>query len=261
MEKEAVAVAHSIHDEVKSTISSFIERLLIDYDKDLNNKAQRRALSKETHWLIRLREQMERNKKFDSHYHVLGKSKEIIQYIDQKIDEILRKKLAIIQRYGQITSKEALVLIDKGPSSDRKARCDCMKDEIDRDVELYNNELEQLQTRRSLLWDARVDLLEYLIAQEDSRNQNLDKLYRGHTGLLEKIYVRHTQNNELMTLDMSKLSSLKQAFHAVNKRLRQYFKVSFNIAPQKIEQEKAARQKVSEAEQSMNDGLLSPEII
>jgi hypothetical protein len=254
MEPISIAVICTVVFGVVTALSVFVRQLLLSRDKRLNDKAQHRALAQEAKELEKLRTQMASNKRFNSHYQVLGDNKDAIQYIDQKIEDILAKKLALIQRYGQMTIKESSAMIDGAQSGDRKVVCDLLKEEIDREIKLYDTELQQLQSRRASLWGAHHDLQDYLIAQEMTRNENLDKLYQGHSGLLEKIYVHHNESAERVTklVINAGTHSLKYMALAPLQMLMEYFKPSKNISPEKMQKEKLARQSVSDIEDSIN---------
>ena len=74
-----------------------------------------------------MREQMQSNKRFDSHYKVLGANKDAIIYLDNKIEDTLHKKTQLIDRYAQVTIKESGAIVDGELSVERKAACDRLK--------------------------------------------------------------------------------------------------------------------------------------
>lgn len=186
MEPVTIAIICVTAFGVVAVLAAFIRQLLLSRDKNLNDQAQQIALAQEVKELENLRNQMANNKRFDSHYQVLGSNKEAIQYLDQKIEDILKKKTDLIERYSQIAVKESTAIIGGEQSAERKATCDKLKQEIDNELEFYNNELEQLQKRRDSLWDTHSELKEYLLEQERKRNKHLDAIYQRHSGLLEK---------------------------------------------------------------------------
>jgi hypothetical protein len=179
-------------------LTAFIRQLLLSRDKNLNDLAQQRALAIEAGELEKLRTQMVSNKRFDSHYQVLGANKEDIQYIDQKIDEILKIKMSLIQRYSQVVINESSAIIAGTQSPERKATYDKLKYEMDNELRSYDQELENLQTRRKNLWNTHEDLQDYLLVQEKKRNDHLDEVYQQHSSMLEKLYLRHNENSELV---------------------------------------------------------------
>ncbi len=254
MEPVIIAVICTVVFGAVTALSVFIRQILLSRDKHLNDRAQQRALLHESSELEKLRTQMESNKRFDSHYQVLGANRESIEYIDQKIQGILDKKMELIQRYAQMTLKESSAIIDGGQSPERKGMCDLLKDEIDREIKFYEIELQKLQAHRASIWDSRLDLQDSLIAHEELRNENLDKLYVGHTGLLEKIYIRHDESTEHFaeqTLEAG-TRSFKETLMAPIRFLKQYFKASGNVSPDKIADEKASRMRVGDAEEKIN---------
>ena len=236
-------------------LSVFIRQLLLSRDKNLNDEAQRQAIAQEAGELEKMREQMQSNKRFDSHYKVLGANKDAIAYLDNKIEDILHKKAQLIERYAQVSIKESGAIVDGQISPDRKTTCDRLKFEIDEEIKFYNSELEHLQQRRTSLWDTHADLQEYLLGQEKSRNENLDYIYKQHSGLLEKIYIRHTEDSERIakqSIDAG-TSSFKMMILAPIQFLLQYFNLSTGISLDQSKIEQAARDDVDKAEKDVND--------
>ncbi|MCL5272028.1 MAG: hypothetical protein M1486_01690 [Gammaproteobacteria bacterium] len=236
-------------------ISVFVRQLLLSRDKNLNDEAQRKAITQEAGELEKMRDQMQGNKRFDSHYKVLGANKDAIIYLDTKIEDILRKKAQLVERYAQVSLKESGAIVDGEISVERKAACDRLKNEIDEEVKFYDSELEHLQKRRSSLWDTHTDLQEYLLGQEKSRNESLDYIYKQHSGLLEKIYIRHTDNSEHIAKQTIEAgtSSFKMMILAPIQFLMQYFNISTGISFDQAKIEKAARDDVDKAESDIND--------
>lgn len=95
-------------------LSAFIRQLLLSRDKNLNDEAQRKAINQEAGELEKMREQMQSNKRFDSHYKVLGANKDAIIYLDNKIEDILRKKAHLVERYAQVSLKESGAIVEGG---------------------------------------------------------------------------------------------------------------------------------------------------
>jgi hypothetical protein len=263
MDPVNIAVICAVVFGAVTALSVFVRQLLLSRDKNLNDRAQHRALLQESGELEKLRIQMENNKRFDSHYKVLGANKEEIEYIDQEIQSRIDKKKELIHRYAQTTLKESSAIIDGGQSAERKAMCDLLKSEIDHELQFYDVELQHLQTRRAAIWDARHDLQACLVAHEQSRNESLDKIYQRHTGLLEKIYCRHEKNTQRFaekTLDAG-TSSFKESVNAPVKLLKSCFKVVSNGSFHKMEEEIASRKAVKDAETAMNNNGLKPDDI
>ncbi|CEK11074.1 gluzincin family metallopeptidase [Legionella hackeliae] len=254
MEPVTIAIICATAFGVVAVLSAFIRQLLLSRDKNLNDQAQQIALAQEIKELENLRTQMASNKRFDSHYQVLGSNKEAIQYLDQKIEDILKKKTDLIERYAQIAVKESTAIVGGEQSAERKATCDKLKREIDNELEFYNSELEQLQKRRDSLWDTHSELKDYLLDQEKQRNQNLDDIYQRHTGLLEKIYLRHNKNSETVAVKSidAGTETFKALIMAPINLLMQYFKPSSNVNDEQAKDEINSRGDVSEAEDDIN---------
>lgn len=236
-------------------LAAFVRVLMLSRDKDLNDEAQRKALSQEAAELEKMREQMQSNKRFDSHYKVLGTNKDAIIYLDTKIEDILHKKTLLIERYAQISIKESGAIVDGALSEERKSACDRLKQEIDEEIKFYDTELRQLQQKRTFLWDAHSDLQEYLLRQEKSRNESLDFIYKQHSGLLEKVYLRHIEQSEHVakqSIDAGS-SAFKSIVWGPIQFLLQYFSISSGIALEKPKKEKDARDEVDKAESDVND--------
>jgi hypothetical protein len=182
-------------------ISAFIRQILLSRDKKLNDEAQSSALARETAELEKIRTQMQNTPRFDAHYQILGKNKDEIKDIDIQIEKILDKKMEVVERYAKISVQESGNIVNKGEISvERKAVCDKLREEIDYKIVFYDSELKQLQKRRSDLWDAHTKFEHHLLAQEKSRNDNLDEVYKQHSALLEKIYLRHIENMEVFSV-------------------------------------------------------------
>ena len=205
---------------------------------------------------------MQNNQRFDNHYQMLGTNKEAIKYIDTQIDEVLHKKAAIIERYAQVSVKESGTIINSGEiSSDRKGACDRLRDEIDKEILSYDEELKQLQIRRAALWDAHADFQKNILAQEKSRNSNLDNVYKQHSALLEKVYLRHIDDTEavaLKSIDAGTLS-FKDLMMAPIQFLTQVFGGGIStllpgVSIVHTHIERSARKNVEMAEQDINNG-------
>lgn len=253
MEPVTIAIIATAVFGAVTALSVFIRQLFLSRDKNLNDKAQHRALAQESKELEKLRKQMQNNKRFDSHYQVLGSNKDAIQYLDQKIEEILSKKFGLIQRYARIAVKESSAIIDGGKCTERKEVCDLLRQEIDSEIKFYNDELKDLQARRASLWDSHSGLQVYLLEQEKSRNEKLDTIYQSHTGVLEKIYLRHNDNAEKFAKQT--IDAGNQTFKFLTapwQLLLQFFKISSGISPNVAAKEKASREAVAQAEKDIN---------
>lgn len=236
-------------------LAAFVRQLMLSRDKNLNDEAQRVALAQEAAELEKMRDQMQSNKRFDSHYKVLGANKDAIIYLDTKVDDILHKKTQLVERFALLTIKESGSIVDGAASSERKVACDRLKQEIDDEIKFYDSELLTLQQRRKSLWDTHIDLQEYLLEQEKSRNASLDFIYKRHSGLLEKIYLRHTEDSERIakqSIDAGTMS-FKMIILAPIQFLLQYFNLSTGISLDQSKVENAARDSVDDAEKDVND--------
>lgn len=254
MEPVTIAIICAAAFGVVAVLSAFIRHLLLSRDKNLNDQAQHRALTQEANELEKLRKQMASTKRFDSHYQVLGANKDAIQYLDQKIEEILKKKSDLIERYAQMTIKQSSAIIDGEPSLERKALCDRLKLEIDSELKFYDAELEQWQSRRASLWDTHADLQEYLLSQESKRNKHLDSIYDRHSVLLEKIYLRHNENSEAMakqSIDAG-TKTFKMMIMAPILFLMQFFSLSTGINLDQAKNENKVRDEVEQVEKEIN---------
>lgn len=259
MDPATIAIICASVFGVVVTLAAFIRQLLLSRDKDLNDQAQERALSKEVAELEKMRQEMGNNKRFDTHYHVLGANKEAIQYIDQKIEDNLKKKYALIERYAELTVKESSSIISGGSSEERKAVCDKLKEEIDKEIKFYDSEIQQLQTRRGNLWDSHSEFQDYLLDQEKKRNEHLDEVYKQHSDMLEKVYLRHNENSEHVATETIKSSTetFKAMLMAPVNFILGLFKMSTGISTDTAESEVTARQTVRNIETEINgdDGI------
>jgi hypothetical protein len=244
-------------------LAAFVRQIILSRDKKLNDEAQRVAIAQEAGELEKMRDQMQSSKRFDSHYKVLGANKDAIAYLDTKIEDILSKKAQLVERYAQVSLKESGAIVDGQVSTDRKEACDRLKQEIDEEMKFYDSELIHLQERRKSLWDTRTDLQDYLLNQEKTRNESLDYIYKQHSGLLEKIYIRHTDNSEHIakqSIDAG-TSTFKMIIMAPIQFLLQYFNISTGINFDKAKIEKAARDELEETESDVNDSDKNDDVL
>jgi hypothetical protein len=238
-------------------LAAFIRQILLSRDKRLNDQAQSKALTQEVKELEQIRAQMQNEKRFDSHYQILGANKEAIRYIDTKIEEILQKKKELIERYSKAIVKESGSIVSGEVSAERKAACDRLRDEIDHEIEFYNSELKQLQERRGSLWDAHTDFQRYLLNQEKARNASLDSVYKQHSALLEKVYLRHIDDTEIVAVKSVEASTMtfKDMLMTPIQFLMQYFGISTTptISLNQTRVENVTRTEVDKAQHEIND--------
>ncbi|KTC74669.1 hypothetical protein Lbir_0702 [Legionella birminghamensis] len=255
MEPITIAIICATVFGVVSGLAAFIRQLILSRDKKLNDKAQKKALNQEARELEKLRNQMVDFKRLDSHYQMLGNNKDAIQYLDQKIEEILKRKYELIERYAQITTKESAEIVAGNYSEERKELCNKLKAEIDSELAFYDSELQQLQKRRATLWDSHSELQHNLVDQEKLRNEHLDNLYQQHTSVLEKVYIRHIENTETIAKDSidAGTQTFKSLFASPIQYLMNLFKPSTGLTAGQAQKEAAARDAVSDVEDSIND--------
>lgn len=239
---------------VVAGLTAFVRQLLLSRDKNLNDKAQQRALAQEAGALEAVRLQMSSNRRLDAHYQVLGSNRSAIQYLDEKIEDKFKRKSELIQRYVDVVMSESSAMIAGQANPERKLICDRLKLEIDSELKMYDLELANLQQRRANLWDTHHELQEYLIDQENRRNEHLDDVYLQHTALLDKMFVRHNENSESMarlTVEAG-TSNFKSLMMTPVDFLKSFFKRSSSISPEAAALELERRKAVSDAEEDLN---------
>lgn len=257
MEPISVAVICAVAFGTVAAISAFIRQLILSRDKKLNEAAQHRALTKEAKVLESMRTQMENEKRFDSHYKLLGSNKDAIIYLDDKIEDILQKKSRLIERYSQISLKESSDIIDRGVVDERKEYCDRLKREIDSEIAFYDKELANLQERRAALWDSSSQLQNHLIEQEKSRNEKLDSVYKRQTSIIEKLFIRHSESHDMVAKETisAGTSAFKMMIMAPIRFLMQFFSPLSNVSEEQLNKEIKRRREVSQAEDDINNGF------
>lgn len=236
-------------------LSAFVRQLLLSRDKRLNDEAQRLAVTQEAEELEKMRTQLYNHTRFESHEKILGANKDGIIYLDNKINEIFTKRQQVLERYAQLSVKESNSILNGDVSPERKQVCDRLKKEIDEEVRLYDLELAQLQQRRSVLLEAQRDIDKYLLTQEQSRKEILDSIYKQHSGILEKVYLRHTDNAEVVAKNTIEAgtTSFKAMILAPIQFLLQYFNLSTGINLDHSQIEQKARDDVKNTEDSVNE--------
>lgn len=255
MEPMIIAIICAASFGAVVAIAVFIHQLLLSRDKNLNDEAQRQALAIEAKELEKMREEMQDNKRFDSHHQVLGSNKDAIIYLDTKIEDILQKKMALVNRHAEIALQESEAIVGGEISPKRKATCDRLRQEIDAEIAFYNNELKQMQEKRGSLWDTHGELQDYLVNQEKLRNEHLDALYTKHSAMLEKVYLRHIENSEEIGKKAIEAgaSSFKEIVMAPIRFLSQVFNPSSGISSDQADNERAARDEVDAAQDDINE--------
>ncbi|STY28704.1 Uncharacterised protein [Legionella wadsworthii] len=238
-------------------LAAFIRQILLSRDKQLNDKAQSKALNQEVRELEQMRAQMQNEKRFDSHYQVLGANKDAIRYIDNKIEDVLNKKRELIERYAKVIVKESGSIVSGEISLDKKAECDRLREEIDHEIAFYDSELKKFQERRESLWDAHTDFQRYLLNQERARNASLDNVYKQHSALLEKVYLRHIDDTEIVAVKSMEASTItfKDMLMMPIQFLMQYFGVSITpgISLVQTRVEHVARAEVEKTQTEINN--------
>lgn len=255
MEPLIIALICSASFGALVVLSAFVRQLLLSRDKRLNDEAQRLAVNQEAAELEKMREQLYKQTRFESHEKILGANKDGIIYLDTKINELFSKRQNVLERYAQFSIKESNNILNGDVSPERKQVCDRLKKEIDEEVRLYDVELAQLQQRRSILLEAQRDIDKYLLAQEQSRKEILDTIYKQHSGILEKVYLRHAESAELVAKNTIEAgtSSFKAMILAPIQFLLQYFNLSTGINLDHTKIEKKARDAVKDTENDLNE--------
>lgn len=254
MDPVSVAAISALIFGAVVAFSAFIRQLFISRDKELNEKAHRRALEREIKGLDDQRIQMLNKKRFTFHYHVLGDLKDGIKYIDNQIEEVFRKKLELIQRYAKMTENESSSIIFNRSDFSRKAKIELLRKEIDSQIEFYDQELQELQRRRGSICVAHLETQQKLVEHEQSRNESLDKLYHRHTGLLEKVYLRHSEGIDTTAKESldSGWQTYKDLFMMPVEFLKQFFSSSDGVNLQQMQDEIASRGEVLKMESELN---------
>lgn len=255
MDPMSIALICTVAFGIVVGLTAFVRQLLLSRDKKLNDLAQQKALKQEASELEKLRSQMSSHERFNPHYLVIDENKDAIQYVDQKIEAVFRKKEALIDRYSQVALKESTAIISGDLlSADRKAMCDRLREKIDAELKSYDHELAQLQNSRGTLWNEHVGLQTYLLEQEKLRNEHLDNLYSQHSVMLEKIYLRHDESADNIAKQNLEASSqtYKSIFSAPIEFLKSFFGLSSNISKDAAKKEIQLRHAVHEAEKLIN---------
>ena len=253
MEPVSIAIIGTAVFGVTTSVAVFIRQLLLSRDQRLNEKAQERALEKETAALEKMRQKMESTTRFDAHYSVLDSNKDEIQYLDQKIENLLEKKFTLVKRYSELALKESAQMIKGQGQEDRKEIIGRLRDEIDLEIEFYDEQIKTMQQRRAGIWDTHLELQTYLVEQEQSRNKSLDELYHSHTSMLEKIYLRNIDKSEKVTIKSidSGTSAMSLIIEPL-KLLLQFLQILPSISKERAEEEVSWRDEVDDYEDYLN---------
>jgi DNA-binding transcriptional MerR regulator len=235
-------------------LSAFIRQLLLSRNQSVNEKSQRRALDQESFKLKNLRKELESQQRFKSHYDMLGNNGDAIQYLDDKIEEIIKEKMKLIDRFSELSIKHSHAIIEGKSTPDKKLSCDKLKEEIDKQIKVYDEQLKTLQERRAKLWDKNDELQNYLLAQEAKRNEKLDYLYQRHSEILEKVFVGHNDNRTKIAQQTltEGTTTFKEMILAPIRFLMSVFSKSAGIDLEQPQIESDNRDDVSNAEDDIN---------
>ncbi|MDR3443311.1 MAG: hypothetical protein P4L65_09855 [Legionella sp.] len=192
MEPVSIALICAAAFGTVMVIAAFVRQILLSRDKKLNDEAQSRALAQEALELEKIRIQMQNNHRFINHYNMLGDNKEAIEYLDTQIDRIFKEKAKCIEMYGQkVLIKSMAIVSSGGISAEVKAACDQLRESCELLITMYDNELKGFQEKRAAEWGNHTLLQQKILEQEAARNASLDEVYKQHSSILEKVFLRH----------------------------------------------------------------------
>ena len=255
MEPGIIALICAASFGVVVTIVAFVRQLLMSRDKKLNDEAQKRALSQEVSELKAMREQMLENGRSALDYRIFGENKLAIENLDKEIDGIFKEKMDLIKRYAELSARESEAIVDGQFSKEGKEACDKLKLAIDIQIKECNERITLIQARRKQLWGTYVDLQKHILEQEKSRSQHLDALYKQHSSLLEKVFIRHIDNTE--SVATQGIQAATSTFHSMVMApiqfLMQYFGISSGINLTQVHVEQQTRDDVEQAQQDVNE--------
>ncbi|MDF1677333.1 MAG: hypothetical protein P1U32_01400 [Legionellaceae bacterium] len=237
-------------------------------DKQLNQKAQLRALDKESKGLRELRQQQSKERCFQAHYAVLGDTKAEIQAVNQKIDVLFEKKLVLIQSYEKLVHEASSYMILGFEFFSSKKTPKILTEHFEQILETYEKELSTLQTHRAGLWDMRADFQKHLLDEEKVRNDHLDNLYHEHTALLEKVYLGQLESTDAVnkaSIEAGTQSLQSSIFYPLQFLTSFFSSTKKTDVLKKVVSENQRREMVSEVEKGvntdvtldMNEGLLT----
>lgn len=246
-------------------ISAFIRQLLLSRDKKLNDEAQKRALTQEVSELEKMRAQMQSQKRLDTYYQVLDDNKQSIKDLDKSIEDFFAKKMQLVEDYARIIEEESAMIISSGElSEERHTAIKKIKDEIDSKLSFYDRELHFLQRRRDNLYDTHNEVNHSLLAQEKLRNANMDSVYKQHTALLEKVFLRHIGDTELVAVETIRAGtiSFKDMMLAPVQLLMQFFGRGLipQISVTQTRVEHQARMQIDNLQRDINELPNSPNL-
>lgn len=244
---------------VVTAVSAFIRQLMLHREKKLNDKAQRRALAKEAKQLQAMRHQLEISQRYDAHYRVLEKNSDSIRYIDEQIDDLIARKMALIERYSKVVMTQSDSILKGGFDSQQKQDCDVLRQGVDRELAQFDNEIKALQQTRADLWENHQELQDKLLEQEQAHNRQLDDVYRQHSSIIEKLSLRHAASNDIIaakTLDEGG-NAFKMMVLAPIKFLVSFFTKTDIIDLEQVGNEIGKREDVKNAQEDLDewDGL------
>jgi hypothetical protein len=181
---------------IVGSIGAFLWQLLLSRDKQLNQRAHLGALEKEASVLETLRGQQEGDTRFRAHYDALANNSKSIELINEKINEILEKKLQLIKEYAEMVKEESSSMIRNFSFFLSSTAPSILSDTYHQTLDSYEMELTALRTQRDKLWTISREFQAELLSAESNRNEKLDTLYSTHTALLGKVYLAQARNSD-----------------------------------------------------------------
>lgn len=236
-------------------LSAFLRHILLSRDKQLNDKAQERALGYEAEELKKLRYEMQNRERMTAHYQLLSDNKHAIQHLDDQIEDLTQKKAELITRWSEMTIDASREMIEKGCDPEKKSKYDNVKHSIDIALKNYDQEIAQLQKRREVLLSKHQEIGMYLLEQDRRANDSLDALYEKHSMMLEKMFIRHNENSEHVatkSIDAG-TNTFAMIMKAPIQFLLSYFKSGFGFNLDKLKEEAKSREDVADEEDKINE--------
>jgi hypothetical protein len=254
MEVSTIAIVCAPAFGVVAMLSTFIGQVLLSRDKALNEKAQKKALNQELFGLEKLRKEIGGLKGLDADSEDSG-VKGDVQELDANIKAIFKKKSALVERYAEMVAKESNAVICKEQSLENQEMCKRFKNEIDKELSFYQQELQQLQMQRDAEGNVHSPLRHNRLEQEKQVLSHLQVVYERHVGLLEKVYLRHDHieaDTAAKFLETRVIRFNPLTWGSVT-ALKQCFKASKEVDKFGVRNESMRRQEIADAQDWLNN--------
>jgi hypothetical protein len=186
--------------------ASAIHHYLLSRNANLNQLAREKAIGYQQQALKNLRDEI-KGLEFTSHHALIEENKEAIIKVDGKINSLIEEKTKMVERYANLIYKRCGNQSSVDCEENQEHLSNMLKGQMKMLLTQMDEKLKYLQDQRSGLWTYEQSLESKLMKTEDKRNARLNKLYKQHGELLDKLQLAQNEAQSTNTEKMADTSS------------------------------------------------------